>query len=587
MGQNKLIVTGGYYIISLIFVAYLVSMLMQFLSNLGYPFKVPIKLHPGAVVESFMDLPAAIGVVVILAGLCTLLAYTATYGVPGRDERNFTYSRRGTYGTAHWMANEQINQSFKQKSPNDTEGIILGKKDGKIVCLPKNTMSNKNVAVYGASGSRKSRSFVRPMIFERMKAGESMVITDPKGELYRDTAETLRKNGYNVKVFNLKAFESSDSWNCLGEINGEQLDINAAIFTDIIIKNTSNQFNTNDFWDNAEHNLLKALVLYVGASPSYTGHRTIGEVYRLVTQMGIDSLDSVFKQLEPTDPAVMPYNIFYQAGNLRPNIIVGLGTRIQVFQNNQVVNATSRPDIDLLKPGQEKSAYYVITSDQSGTFDFLASLFFSFLFIKLVDYADGLMDGRLPVPVYFIMDEFPNIGAIPDFEKKISTVRSRDISISIIFQNLAQMQNRYPHGVWEGILGNCDTHLFLGCTDQTTAKYILTRTGEVTVVVDSIRQKRQAFNPVQYIPMYEADTGDVQIEHIGESYDVFKGRIKSLTLDLDAKNRNVNRWDYVSTKLVHIDSYTINIMCRLVFKKGKTSLARDVFPMAAKNGMRI
>ena len=156
-------------------------------------------------------------------------------------------------------------------------------------------------------------------------------------------------------------------------------------------------------------------------------------------------------------PAKAPYNIFKQAGDkVRGGVIVGLGARLQVFQNELICQITNRNDIDLVLPGKEKCAYFCITSDQDSTFDFLASLFFSFLFIKLVRFADAEgVDGQLPIPVNFILDEFPNIGAIPDFKKKISTVRSRNIAVSVIFQNLAQLRNRYPNDEWQEILGNC------------------------------------------------------------------------------------------------------------------------------------
>ena len=149
-------------------------------------------------------------------------------------------------------------------------------------------------------------------------------------------------------------------------------------------------------------------------------------------------------------------------------------------------NITAYPEIDLELPGKEKCAYFCITSDQDSTFDFLSSLFFSFLFIKLVRFADrNGVDGKLPKAVNFILDEFPNIGAIPDFKKKISTVRSRNISISVIFQNIAQLKNRYPYDEWQEIIGNCDTQIALGCTDEMTARFLSDRTGEVTISVSS------------------------------------------------------------------------------------------------------
>ena len=184
--------------------------------------------------------------------------------------------------------------------------------------------------------------------------------------------------------------------------------------------------------------------------------------------------------------AISAYNIFKNASdNIKGGVIIGIGSRLQVFQGNIVRKITTPKEIDITKPGHTKCAYFCITSDQHSALDFLAVLFYSMLFVKLVEYAD-LQDGcKLPIPVNFLLDEFPNIGAIPDFTKKISTVRSRDINIAVIFQNIAQLQNRYPYGQWEEILGNCSTHIFLGCDDDTTAKYISNRTGVATVALST------------------------------------------------------------------------------------------------------
>ena len=164
----------------------------------------------------------------------------------------------------------------------------------------------------------------------------------------------------------------------------------------------------------------------------------------------------------------------------------GLGSRLQVFQNRLICQITAHNEIDLIQPGKEKSAIFLITSDQDSTFDFLSALFMNFVFIKLVRYADTYGDnGKLPVPVHILADELANTGAILDLPKKISTIRSRNLSISCIFQNIAQMQNRYPNNQWLEILGNCDTQLFLGCTDELTATFISNRTGEISIDVSS------------------------------------------------------------------------------------------------------
>ena len=398
-------------------------------------------------------------------------------------ERNFEYSSKGTYGTSGFMSEKEMYNIFEVDSVKNNTGILLGLYKNKPIFLPQDTFMNKNVAVFGASGSMKSRAYVRNYIFQAARRGESLVITDPKSEMYEDMAVYLENQGYDVKVFNLVSPQNSDSWNCIADINGD--DLMAQTFTDVVIKNTTVGMG-DEFWDSASVNLLKALVLFV--SVQYKGEAcTFGEAYKLISLHSAEDLDKMFSKLDFTHPAFAPYNIFKQASDtVRSGIIIGLGARLQVFQNEMIRNITTYNEINLVEAGKRKCAYFCITSDQDSTFDFLASLFFSFLFIRLVRYADNYGEGgKLPVPVNFVLDEFPNIGAIPDFKKKISTTRSRAINISVIFQNLAQLQNRYPDGAWQEILGNCDTQLFLGCTDDVTAKLVSDRTGEVTVAVAS------------------------------------------------------------------------------------------------------
>lgn len=180
----------------------------------------------------------------------------------------------------------------------------------------------------------------------------------------------------------------------------------------------------------------------------------------------VEMLDAIFERLPTTHPARGPYQLFSKAEKVKGNAVLGLGTRLQIMQNELVQQITSHADFDLTLPGKQKCAYFCITSDQDSTYDVLATLFTSFLSIKLVRLADRMEDRKLPVPMCFILDEFPNIGVIPDFKKKLATARSRGIGMSIIFQNIPQMMNRYPEGQWEEILGGCDMSLFLGCNDM-------------------------------------------------------------------------------------------------------------------------
>lgn len=188
---------------------------------------------------------------------------------------------------------------------------------------------------------------------------------------------------------------------------------------------------------------------------------------------------------------------------VRSGVIIGLGARLQVFQNKLIRQITSYDEIDLALPGKQKCAYFCITSDQDSTFDFLSSLFMTFIFIKLVRYADKYgEDGKLPVAVHILADELANTGAILELNKKISVIRSRNLSISCIFQNLPQMQNRYPFNQWQEIIGNCDTQLFLGCTDEVTATFISNRSGDVTVGVSSEAKQLNSWRVSDYTPEY-------------------------------------------------------------------------------------
>lgn len=446
----------------------------------------PIDFSPSGIIRNAFSLSGLV-ISVILFGLSTLI-YEKFTGTGIYDSRRFSMSRMGTYGTAGWMLEAEAQKVLDINHISRTDGIILGALNGSIASLPHNTMFNKHIAVFGASGSMKSRAYVRNNIMQLAKAGKSMVLTDPKGELFADTAVFLMDNGYTVRLLNLVNPELSDMWNCLGEIGGDEL--MAQTFADVVIANTrsSGKIGGDPFWDRAEMNLLKALTLYVDRDYPEE-NRNMAGVYNLLASGDTAIVDNIFANLPVRHPAKAPYNIYCQASeNVRTGVVIGLGTRLQVFQNSLIRRMTAGHGIDLTLPAYEKCAYFCIMSDQDSTLDFLSSLFFSFLFIKMVRYAD-CHNGRCNPEVFMMMDEFPNIGQIPDFMKKISTIRSRGIHCSIIFQNIPQLSNRYPQNAWQEILGNCDTQLFLGCTDILTAEHISSIAGQLTVELESTQTR--------------------------------------------------------------------------------------------------
>lgn len=296
------------------------------------------------------------------------------------------------------MKNIEFNSNHKQ-------GLILGKKNGKIITLPFDSYFNNNITVVGSSGSMKTISFVLTNILQLIYLEKSIVVTDPKGEIYRKTSSLLREKGYTVKVFNLCDMSHSDRFNPLAQnetINDVQ------VSTEVIITNTQKKSKGDDFWPRAEENLLKAFEFYF--LENISDQNTLTNVYKNIASGDIKEIDDIFKKLPPDSPAKMSYNIFASGSDtIKASVITGLGTRLQTFQNEDLQKLTSDTDIDLTLPGKEPCIYYIITSDMNSAYDFIASLFYTFLFIKLIRYADSTPNGKCENEVFFFLDEFANL----------------------------------------------------------------------------------------------------------------------------------------------------------------------------------
>lgn len=429
-----------------------------------------------------------------------------------RDPRGFTTSKSGLYGSASWMTDQEMKEMLEVSPIEKAEGTILGEYKGKAVCMPVDTRLNRHIAIFGASGTMKSRAIIRNALFQALNRGESVIITDSKAEMYADTSELFRNAGYDVKIFNLVDPDHGDAWNCMSDLNGDTL--MAQMLTNVIIGNTSSG-KGDHFWDNGEANLLRALILQTDYDPNKAKEdKHLPAVYQMLTSYSERQLAAIFEKLPIDHPARAPYNLFSQASDtVKSGIILGLGTRLQVLQDRAVQRITKYSDIDLTAPGKRKCAYYIILSDQDNSMAFLSSLFFSFLFIKLTRYADAQPNGRCDVPVNLVLDEFNNVGRIggaedgSDFARTLSTVRSRDIRVMLAVQSLGQLQNRYPNNLWSEIIGNADIQLMLGCTDDTSATYFSERSGDISVMVNSTMTVRQTIAVAQVIPQYRHTEG--------------------------------------------------------------------------------
>ena len=386
-----------------------------------------------------------------------------------------------THGSARWAETRDIARVLEF---GFGPGIVLGRHEGRPVRIPQELKArhNKNVLVIGAPGCGKSYSYVRSNIFTAVRGGESIIVTDPKGELYRDMAPYLNSKGYNVKVLNLVRMWESHVKNFLDEI---RTPLDADVFAKVVIDTTEDgpKKGGDGFWDRAEQNLLKALALYVCYDENGNRRRgTMGEIYDLIATGDKEAVNRQFEKLPKRHPAYGPYMISKMAGeNMWGNIIIGLGTRLQTFQQEEVRRITETSEIDLNLPGKEKCAYFVITPDTHPAFNFLASLFFTFTFIRLIEQADANKDRRLDVPVKMLLDEFANIVTIPDFEKKIATARSRGIECHVIIQSLPQLIRVYGRDSWQEIRACCSTVVVLKVEDDYTADYVSRQIGRTTV----------------------------------------------------------------------------------------------------------
>ena len=311
-------------------------------------------------------------------------------------------TKDGTYGTASWMTESEMKNTL---GTGDVAGIILGKYNNEIVKLPFESYFNKNICVFGSSGSMKTTAFLLTNLLELSKYKKSIIVTDPKAEIYRTTSSYFKSIDYTVKVFNLKDMRHSDRWNPLIEnenINDVQMTAN------VIISNTQKNNGKDEFWPRAEENLLKAFIFFF--LQILIDQNNLTNIYKKIASGDLGEIESMFKGLPNENPAKMSYNIFASGSDtIKASVITGLGTRLQSFQNEDLQRLTSDSDIDLTLPAKEPCIYYIVTDDMNGAYDFLSSLFYTFLFIKIVRYADSRPNGKCDVDVFCFLDEFANI----------------------------------------------------------------------------------------------------------------------------------------------------------------------------------
>ena len=370
---------------------------------------------------------------------------------------------------------------------NNKKGIVLAENN----YLPVDKRGNVNVLVVGGSGSGKSASYSIPNAYQLLG---SYVFTDPKGELYDRTAGYLKENGYEVKVLNLVRPQYSDGYNPLMHISSE---IDVDVIANTIVKGQKTEGGGSDpFWDDSAEMLLKALIYYLMATRPEE-EQNLASCAELVRAANSNGGSNLLTELISKLPYDHPARMNYKSIEIAPektysSILSTLQSKLGKFDSKEIAELTSTDTINFEEIGNKKTAVYVISSDTHTAYDFLLTIFFSQMIQQLYDYADQ-NGGALKEQTFFILDEFANIGKIPDFDKKISTSRSRKISFSVILQNIDQLEAVYEKS-YETIMGNCDTHVFLGSNSFKTVEYFSKALGEKTIERDSVSVSKDKKN---------------------------------------------------------------------------------------------
>lgn len=418
--------------------------------------------------------------------LIFIVAYIMGISIYLSSQKN--YRRREEHGSAKWGIARDVNKKYKQMPISNnkilTQNVGLGLNG-------KKHRRNLNVLVCGGSGAGKTRFYCKPNI---MQTNTSFVVLDPKGEIVRDLGHLLEKSGYEVKVLDLINMEKSHCYNPFVYLKSDN-DVQKLV-TNLFKATTPKGSSSNDpFWDTAASMLLLALVFYLKYEapdeeqnfPMVMELLRAGEVHE-DDDSYLSPLDVLFNKLESREPEhiAVKYYRDYRSGSAKTlkSIQITLASRLEKFNLESLASLTMVDELDLPSLGEKKVALFALIPDNDTSFNFLVSILYTQLFQQLFFLADHKYGGSLPVHVHFVMDEFANVSLPDDFDKILSVMRSREVSVSIILQNLAQLKALFEKQ-WESIVGNCDEFLYLGGNEQSTHKYVSELLGKETIDLDT------------------------------------------------------------------------------------------------------
>lgn len=432
---------------------------------------------------------------IIMAIIVTILSISIQYRfhkITKKDyykdrEGNFEISKSGVHGNAHWQTEKEREECFERsKDYYELSGDILGIDDKKLLYTLRQDLVgiNRNKCIFGTPGSGKSAAIIENDIMKCMERGESAIITDSKGDLYRKLSQKARDNGYVVRVLNLKSNElrNSDAFHLLKYLENGDTSV-AEMLANCIIENTGD--GHMDYWAQNEMNGYKALLLYISTNEALkkTGRNTLAEMYNICTQNTPQQLATMFNGLPKTHPAKQAFNIYANCEpKVQGQILNGMGIKLSFLTDFNAQQIVSHDEIDLVLPMKKKCMYFVVIPDTNKTYNVIANLFFNMMLIKQCEYSDSLSSEKREKQIFvnYILDEFKATGAINNFDGTITTVRSRKIGITTVLQTLGQLQDMYPGMAYDTILGSMTTKILLRAGDETTSKYFTMICGQQT-----------------------------------------------------------------------------------------------------------
>ena len=517
------------------------------------------KIFQGLLELNRMSFFPSLYLIDIFMGIGTAVLIKFIVYTKGKNAKKFRQGKE--YGSARWGNRKDIEPYMDEKFQNN---ILLTKTERlSMNGRPSNPKyaRNKNVLVIGGSGSGKTRFYVKPNL---MQMHSSYCVTDPKGTIVLECGKMLEDNGYEIRILNTINFKKSMKYNPFSYIHSEK-DILKLVQT--IIANTKGKGEKagEDFWVKAEKLYYTALIAYIyyEAPKEEKNFATLLDMIDASEVREDDEnyknpIDRLFEALEKKEPrhfAVKQYKKYkLAAGKTAKSILISCGARLAPFDIQELRDLMSEDELELDCLGDRKTALFVIISDTDDTFNFVVSIMYSQLFNLLCDKADDVYGGRLPVHVRFLLDEFANIGLIPKFEKLIATIRSREISASIILQAQSQLKAIYNDNA-DTIIGNCDSTLFLGGKEKTTLKELSETLGKETIDLYNISETKS--NQNSFAMNYQKTGKDLMSQDeitvmdggkcifqlrgvrpfFSDKYDITKHKNYRLLEDYDKKNR--------------------------------------------------